>query len=245
MRQQQLGRRRRQHQFRAPVIDCETATTRNVLTTRSRSRTWLFVLEFTVDGASGVDKLCDDDNHASTRNHRSRHEKWKFAQKRPNNNKMGTLFAAAAACSSLAVPPEAKQQLSIAGASASLQTPADQTGLQITALQEAAARAYEAALAGRACPSFLKTAAVRPSASGGSNCEHGRQWSQCKDCWGSGICQHGRERRYCKDCGGSSICQHGRKRNYCKDCGGSSICQHGRQKRLCKECGGSSGSQQG
>jgi hypothetical protein len=68
-----------------------------------------------------------------------------------------------------------------------------------------------------------------------TQCEHGRQKSQCKDCGGAGYCEHGRRKDKCKDCG-TGHCQHGRQKSQCKDCG-TGRCLHGRRKDRCKDCG--------
>ena len=70
-------------------------------------------------------------------------------------------------------------------------------------------------------------------------CEHGKQKSQCKACYGSGICEHGSQKSRCTKCHGSQICEHGRRKQYCKACNGSQICEHGRHKSYCKACHGS------
>jgi hypothetical protein len=94
----------------------------------------------------------------------------------------------------------------------------------------------------RTCVIVVKSKSGRLGGTSSSSkiCEHGRQYSQCKECGSSGLCEHGRRRYDCTECGGSGICEHGRWRSRCKECGGSSICEQGRLRSLCKECGGTS-----
>ena len=41
---------------------------------------------------------------------------------------------------------------------------------------------------------------ARGHGEGAGICEHNRERSECKDCWGASICQHNRIRRLCRNC---------------------------------------------
>ena len=73
-------------------------------------------------------------------------------------------------------------------------------------------------------------------ARGGTQCQHNRQRSSCKECGGASICQHNRQRTHARSAEGRASASTIGEGAHTRECGGASICQLNRRWRRCKTC---------